>query len=82
MAPDDFHPRSRYDRLRIADRVGATPAQIALAWVVTQGEQVVPIPGTKTPKYLLDNAGAAGVELTADDLAELDALPAAEGGRY
>jgi len=45
----------------IADRVGATPAQIALAWVVAQGEQVVPIPGTKTPKYLLDNAGAAGV---------------------
>jgi aryl-alcohol dehydrogenase-like predicted oxidoreductase len=66
----------------IADRVGATPAQVALAWVVAQGEQVVPIPGTKTPKYLLDNAGAAGVELTADDLAELDALPAAEGGRY
>jgi aryl-alcohol dehydrogenase-like predicted oxidoreductase len=67
---------------QIADRVGATPAQIALAWVVAQGEQVVPIPGTKTPKYLLDNAGAAGVELTTDDLAELDALPAAEGGRY
>jgi aryl-alcohol dehydrogenase-like predicted oxidoreductase len=66
----------------IADRVGATPAQIALAWVLAQGEQVVPIPGTKTPKYLLDNAGAACVELTADDLAELDALPAAEGGRY
>jgi aryl-alcohol dehydrogenase-like predicted oxidoreductase len=67
---------------KIADRVGVTPAQIALAWVVAQGEQVVPIPGTKTPKYLLDNAGAAGVELTADDLSELDALPAAEGGRY
>jgi aryl-alcohol dehydrogenase-like predicted oxidoreductase len=66
----------------IADRVGATPAQVALAWVVAQGEQVVPIPGTKTPKYLLDNVGAADVSLTADDLAELDALPVAQGGRY
>ncbi|CAN5603804.1 aldo/keto reductase [soil metagenome] len=66
----------------IADRVGATPAQVALAWVVAQGEQVVPIPGTKTPKYLVDNAGAAEVVLTAEDLAELDALPAAQGGRY
>jgi aryl-alcohol dehydrogenase-like predicted oxidoreductase len=66
----------------IADRVGATPAQVALAWVVAQGEQVVPIPGTKTPKYLRDNVGAADVSLTADDLAELDALPAAQGGRY
>jgi aryl-alcohol dehydrogenase-like predicted oxidoreductase len=71
------------ERVRtIAGRIGATPAQVALAWVVAQGDQVVPIPGTKTPKYLLDNAGAAGVELTADDLAELDALPAAHGGRY
>ena len=66
----------------IADRLGATPAQVALAWVVAQGEQVVPIPGTKTPKYLVDNAGAAEITLTADDLAELDALPAAQGGRY
>jgi aryl-alcohol dehydrogenase-like predicted oxidoreductase len=66
----------------IADRLGATPAQVALAWVVAQGEQVVPIPGTKTPKYLVDNAGAADVVLTVDDLAELDALPAAQGGRY
>jgi aryl-alcohol dehydrogenase-like predicted oxidoreductase len=71
------------DQVRvIADRLGATPAQVALAWVVAQGDQVVPIPGTKTPKYLLDNAGSAGIELTASDLAELDALPAAQGGRY
>lgn len=71
------------DQVRtIAERLGVTPAQVALAWVVAQGDQVVPIPGTKTPKYLVDNAGSAAVELSADDLAELDALPAAEGGRY
>ncbi|WP_412566795.1 hypothetical protein [Streptomyces europaeiscabiei] len=39
-------------------------------------------PGTKTPKYLLDNAGAADVQLSAEDLAELDALPTPQGGRY
>ncbi|GAA1143369.1 aryl-alcohol dehydrogenase-like predicted oxidoreductase [Kitasatospora gansuensis] len=67
---------------RIADQYGATPAQVALAWVVAQGQYVVPIPGTKTPKYLVDNAGAADLTLTAADLAELDALPAPVGGRY
>jgi aryl-alcohol dehydrogenase-like predicted oxidoreductase len=66
----------------IAERIGASPAQVALAWVLAQGEYVVPIPGTKTPKYLLDNAGAADVRLSAEDLAELDALPSPTGGRY
>ncbi|MER5864867.1 aldo/keto reductase [Kitasatospora sp. NPDC002040] len=66
----------------IADRHGATPAQVALAWVVAQGQYVVPTPGTKTPKYLADNAGAADLVLSADELAELDALPAPVGGRY
>lgn len=66
----------------IADRIGATPAQVALAWVRAQGEYVLPIPGTKTPKYLVDNAGAADVTLSATDLADLDALPAPEGTRY
>jgi aryl-alcohol dehydrogenase-like predicted oxidoreductase len=42
----------------------------------------VPIPGTKTPKYLVDNAGAGDVELSAADLADLDALPAPTGSRY
>jgi len=42
----------------------------------------VPIPGTKTPRYLADNAGAADTELSAADLAELDALPAPQGARY
>ena len=66
----------------IAEQAGATPAQVALAWVLAQGRHVVPIPGTKTPKYLADNAGAAYLELSAAHLAELDALPAPEGARY
>jgi aryl-alcohol dehydrogenase-like predicted oxidoreductase len=66
----------------IAERLGATPAQVALAWTVAQGEHVVPIPGTKTPKYLLDNVGAGELVLSPDDLADLDALPAPVGARY
>lgn len=66
----------------IAGRAGATPAQVALAWVLAQGQHVIPIPGTKTPRYLADNAGAADLELSAADLAELDALPEPAGARY
>jgi aryl-alcohol dehydrogenase-like predicted oxidoreductase len=96
LPQDDFRrdlPRFQQDALRVnlaivsqvravADRAGATPAQVALAWVLAQGEFVVPIPGTKTPKYLIDNAGAADVELSDADLAELDTLPQPEGTRY
>jgi aryl-alcohol dehydrogenase-like predicted oxidoreductase len=71
------------DRVRqVAEQVGATPAQVALAWVLHQGRYVVPIPGTKTPRYLADNAGAADVRLGDGELADLDALPAPQGGRY
>jgi aryl-alcohol dehydrogenase-like predicted oxidoreductase len=66
----------------VAERNGTTPARTALAWVLAQGRYVIPIPGTKTPTYLDDNAGAGDVRLSAEDLAELDALPPAEGGRY
>jgi len=66
----------------VADRVGATAAQVALAWVLAQGEHVVPIPGTKKQRWLEQNAAAASVALSADDLAELDALPAPVGARY
>jgi aryl-alcohol dehydrogenase-like predicted oxidoreductase len=66
----------------IARRVGVSPARVSLAWAVAQGEHVVPIPGTKTPKYLVDNAGAADVQLTAADLADLDTLPEPQGARY
>jgi aryl-alcohol dehydrogenase-like predicted oxidoreductase len=67
---------------RVAERHDAAPGQVALAWVLAQGEHVVPIPGTKRIPYLEENAAAAGVALSAADLAELDALPAAVGARY
>jgi aryl-alcohol dehydrogenase-like predicted oxidoreductase len=67
---------------RIADRAGATPAQVALAWTVAQGDMVVPIPGTKTPKYLAENTAAGDLVPTAQDLADLDALPTPAGARY
>jgi aryl-alcohol dehydrogenase-like predicted oxidoreductase len=67
----------------IAEEKGVTPAQLAIAWVMAQGEDVVAIPGTKRRTYLEENAGAVDVELTADDLARIDAeLPAVAGERY
>ncbi|SPT59591.1 MULTISPECIES: aldo/keto reductase [Actinomadura] len=66
----------------VAARHGATPAQVAIAWTLAQGEHVIPIPGTKKQRYLHDNAGAAGLDLTAADLADLDGVPAAVGARY
>jgi aryl-alcohol dehydrogenase-like predicted oxidoreductase len=67
---------------RVAARHDAAPGQIALAWTLAQGEHVVPIPGTKRLPYLEENAAAADLELTAQDLAELDAVPEAVGTRY
>jgi aryl-alcohol dehydrogenase-like predicted oxidoreductase len=67
----------------IADGKGCTPAQLALAWVLAQGDDIVPIPGTKRREYLEQNAAAVDVELTAEDLARIDAeLPSAAGERY
>src|SRR5437868_6521462 len=67
----------------IAHDKDVTPAQLALAWVLAQGDDLVPIPGTKRRAYLEENAAAADVELTADDLARIDAeLPRAAGERY
>ncbi|MFZ9628551.1 MAG: aldo/keto reductase [Ilumatobacteraceae bacterium] len=66
----------------VAERVGATPAQVALAWVLSKGDMIIPIPGTKRLTYLADNLDAVSVELSATDIAELDALPAPEGTRY
>ncbi|MFJ8791971.1 aldo/keto reductase [Streptomyces sp. NPDC102462] len=76
--------------LRLADKVKeiaaekeVTPAQLAIAWVLAQGDDLVPIPGTKRRGYLEQNAAAVDVELTADDLARIDAeLPEAAGDRY
>jgi aryl-alcohol dehydrogenase-like predicted oxidoreductase len=67
----------------VAERKHATPGQLALAWVLAQGEDVVPIPGTKRVKYLEENVAAAHVSLTQEDLEELErAVPAAVGERY
>jgi aryl-alcohol dehydrogenase-like predicted oxidoreductase len=67
----------------IAERKGATPAQIALAWVLAQKPWIVPIPGTTKPHRLDENLAAADLELTEDDLREIeDALPEALGARY
>ena len=66
----------------VAERRDATPAQVALAWLLAQGDHIVPIPGTKRRSRLEENAAAADLTLTAEDLAELDALPAPVGSRY
>jgi len=69
----------------VAERKGVTAAQLALAWVLAQGDDVVPIPGTRRTAYLEENLGALGVEVGDDDLAALDeAIPAASvvGERY
>ena len=60
----------------------ATPAQIALAWLLAKGNDVVPIPGTKRRRYLEENVGATTLTLSATELAELDALGTAAGPRY
>ena len=90
------HPRFRDDNLmrnlellgrleEIARDKGATPAQLALAWVLHRGADVVPIPGTKQRRYVEENVAAAALELSGDELVRLDAaLPpgAAAGQRY
>ena len=66
----------------VAAKHEATPSQIALAWVLAQGERIVPIPGTRRIAYLEENLAAAQIELSPEDLAALDALPAPVGARY
>lgn len=66
----------------IAAEKGVTPAQLAIAWTLAQGEDVIPIPGTRRQKYLEENVAAADITLTADDLARLDRLASPLGTRY
>ncbi|MGZ7080361.1 MAG: aldo/keto reductase [Thermoanaerobaculia bacterium] len=69
----------------IAAEKGVTPAQLALAWLLTRGDDIVPIPGSRSLKHLEENVAAAGIEMSADDLARIDeAAPAgaAVGDRY
>jgi len=99
LEPDDFRRRNprfqgeNFDRnLELVERVreiaeekDVTPAQLALAWVLHQGDDIVPIPGTKRAHYLEENARAAEVELSDEDLARIeDAFPkgATSGERY
>jgi len=74
------------DRVReVADEKGVAPGQLALAWLLAQGEDIVPIPGTKRRKYLEENAGATGVTLSQEDLRRIEeAMPrgSASGERY
>jgi aryl-alcohol dehydrogenase-like predicted oxidoreductase len=97
LAEDDFRrtqPRFQGENLEANARIVAkleeiakekeiTAAQLALAWVLAQGEDIVPIPGTKRREYLEENAAAADVELTEEDLSRIDAeLPEVAGARY
>lgn len=99
FAPEDFRrhsPRFAGDNFeknlavveqvrRLADAKGVTPSQLALAWVLAQGADVVPIPGTKRRSYLEEDVAAADIELTAEDLASIEAVApkgVAAGERY
>jgi aryl-alcohol dehydrogenase-like predicted oxidoreductase len=97
LAKDDFRrtqPRFQGENLEanmrivaklreIAEEKDVTPAQLALAWVLAQGDDIVPIPGTKRRSYLEENAAAADIELTDEDLGRIDEeLPAVAGERY
>ena len=99
LDPDDFrrqNPRFQGDNFarnlelvdqvrEIADEKGVTPAQLALAWVQHQGDEIVPIPGTKRVRYLDENVAAVDISLSADDLARIDRVAphgTAAGDRY
>jgi aryl-alcohol dehydrogenase-like predicted oxidoreductase len=87
MQGENFeHNRELADQVReLAEEKGCTPAQLALAWVLSRGDDVVPIPGTKRRTYLEQNADASEISLSAEELRRLDeAFPpgAAAGDRY
>ena len=66
----------------MARDVQATPGQVALAWLLAQGDDIVPIPGTKRISYLEENVAADGLQLSHAQLATLGNLQAPEGDRY
>lgn len=99
LAPDDYRrraPRFQGDNFKrnlelvseiesMAREKKCTPSQLALAWVLAQGEDIIPIPGTKRIRYLEENVAAIQLRLTPEDLARIDqVLPrgAASGPRY
>jgi aryl-alcohol dehydrogenase-like predicted oxidoreductase len=69
----------------IADEVGCTPAQLAIAWLLHQGDDILPIPGTRSAEHLVEDLGADAVKLSPEVLARLDALinqRTVQGSRY
>ncbi|MEE4546610.1 aldo/keto reductase [Streptomyces sp. V4-01] len=94
--PDDFragNPRFAEENFRhnlrladevaaVADRIGATPAQVALAWLLAQGDDIAPIPGTRRVARVEENCAADSVRLTDEQLAQLTALPPAAGDTH
>ncbi|MEV6969756.1 aldo/keto reductase [Hamadaea sp. NPDC051192] len=66
----------------VADQIGATPAQVALAWLLSKGDDIVPIPGTKRVHRVEENAAAHAITLTAEQITVLDGLTPAEGGHH
>jgi aryl-alcohol dehydrogenase-like predicted oxidoreductase len=99
LAPDDFRhraPRFSDENLArnlslvsavraVAEEIGCTPAQAALAWILAQGDDILPIPGTKRVKYLEENAAAASITLTEGQVSQLRAavpVGAVAGERY
>ena len=96
LEPDDYrrtNPRFKGENFQknldlvkrveqIAKRKGVTPAQLAIAWVLSRGDDIVPIPGSKTVKHLEENAAAVDIELSREDVAQLDDIGVAAGDRY
>lgn len=86
VEPQLSHNLKLYDRFAaIAGTVGCTPAQLALAWVLAQGDDIVPIPGTRSIAHLEDDLGAANISLTPDAIAAIDDIfrpGAVRGNRY
>ena len=96
FGPDDFratNPRFTGENFRrnlviadevqaIATQAGATPAQVALAWLLAKGDDIAPIPGTKRVSRLEENVAADDLVLTAEQIAALDALPPPAGGHH
>lgn len=84
FAPENFdHNLALADQVAaLAAEIGASPAQVALAWLLSRGEDIVPIPGTKRVSRLEENAGSVDLELTPDQLTRLDGLAPAAGDHH
>ncbi|MDP4510206.1 aldo/keto reductase [Nonomuraea turcica] len=96
FGPDDFratNPRFTGENFQrnlaladevqaIATEIGATPAQVAIAWLLSKGDDIAPIPGTKRVSRLEENVAANDLELSAEQIAKLDNLPSAAGGHH